>query len=87
MNVLVQDPHGAGKNCRWQEFPGGPMVRTVLSVPRARVRSLVRELRSHKPCGTAKHTHTHTHTHEEQEIGWERKKNRTGNPISVCEDA
>ena len=27
-----------------------------------------------------------THTHEEQEMGWERKKNGTGNPVSVCED-
>ena len=55
----------------------------MLSVPKARVRSLVRELRSHKPYGTAKHTHTH----KEQEMGWERKKKGTGNPISVCEDA
>ena len=35
---------------------------------------------------TYTHTHTHTHTHEEQEMGWERKKNGTGNPVSVCED-
>ena len=25
--------------------------------------------------------------HKEQEMGWERKKKGTGNPISVCEDA
>ena len=33
------------------EFPGGPVVRTPLSLPRALVQSLVRELRSHKPSG------------------------------------
>ena len=38
----------------WKEFPGGPVVRTLLSLPRAWVRSLLGELRSCKPCGTAK---------------------------------
>ena len=37
------------------EFPGGPVVRTPLPLPRAQVQSLVRELGSHKP-----HGHTHT---------------------------
>ena len=32
----------------------------VLSLPRAWVQFLVGELRSYKPCGSAKHTHTHT---------------------------
>ena len=31
-----------------REFPGGPVVKTALSLPRARIQSLVRELRSRK---------------------------------------
>ena len=38
-----------------REFPGGPVVRTLSFHCREfRVRSLVREFRSHKPYGTAK---------------------------------
>ena len=37
-----------------REFPGSPVVRTRLSLPRAWVQSLVRELRSCKPWGVAK---------------------------------
>ena len=33
-------------NCR--EFPGSPVVTTLLSVPKAWLQSLVRELRTHK---------------------------------------
>ena len=36
------------------DLPGSPMVKTQLPMQGARVQSLVRELRSHKPCGTAK---------------------------------
>ena len=35
-------------------FPGGPVVRTPLSLSKAWVHTLVRELRSHKPCSVAK---------------------------------
>ena len=38
------------------EFPGGSVVRTAFSLPRAWAQSLVRELRSHKLSGTAAHT-------------------------------
>ena len=41
------------RNQQSGEFPGGPVV-NVSSLPRAQVQSLVRELRSHKPCSTAK---------------------------------
>ena len=37
-----------------QEFPGGPVVRTLLSLPGAWVQPLVRELKSHEPCGQQK---------------------------------
>ena len=37
-----------------KEFPGGPVVRTLLSLPGVWVQSRVRELRSHKPLGTTK---------------------------------
>ena len=37
-----------------REFPGGPVVRIPLSLPRTQVQSLVRELRSGKLRGTAK---------------------------------
>ena len=36
------------------ESPGGPVVRTLLSLPRAQVQFLVRELRSPKLCSAAK---------------------------------
>ena len=36
------------------DFPGSPVVRTLLSLLKAWVRSLVGELRSHKPRGMAK---------------------------------
>ena len=42
--------HYAHKTHLW-DFPGGPVVETVLLLQRARVRSLVREVRSHTPCG------------------------------------
>ena len=42
--------HYAHKTHLW-DFPGGPVVQTVLLLQRAWVRSLVRELRSHTPCG------------------------------------
>ena len=42
-----------GKKWTW-EFPGGPGVRTVLSLPRARVQSLSGELSSQKPGSAAK---------------------------------
>ena len=61
---------------------GGPVVRTLCFQCQG-FRSVVRELRSHKPCGT----HTHTHTHEEQELGWERKKNGTGDNLCVDTDS
>ena len=37
-----------------RNFPGSPVVRTLLSLPRAQVHSLVGKLRFHKPCGMAK---------------------------------
>lgn len=37
-----------------REVPGGPVVRTVLSLPRAWVQSLVGEIRWHKTCGAVK---------------------------------
>ena len=40
----------------FQEFPGGPVLRIPCFHCQARVRSLAGELRSHKPCGTAKKT-------------------------------
>ena len=36
------------------DLPGGPAVKTLLPMLEVRVRSLVREVRSHMPCGTAK---------------------------------
>ena len=36
------------------EFPGGPVLELVASLPRAQVQSLVGELRSHKPRCVAK---------------------------------
>ena len=37
------------------DFPGGPKVKTsTLPMQAAQVPSLIRELRSHMPCGTAK---------------------------------
>lgn len=36
-----------------RELPAGPVVRTVLSLPRAGTQFLVRKLRSYKLCGTA----------------------------------
>ena len=36
------------------DFPDGPVVKTLLPLQGARVQSLDRELRSHKPHGTAK---------------------------------
>ena len=38
----------------WRDLPGGPVVMTVFPMQRASVPSLVRELRSHMPCGVAK---------------------------------
>ena len=35
-------------------FPGGPVVKTALSMQRTQVRSLVGELRSHMPHGQKK---------------------------------
>ena len=43
-----------GHNYTSREFPGGPVVRTQRFHCQGRVRSLVWELRSHKPCGAAK---------------------------------
>ena len=45
---------GWGRDHRGGHFPGGPMVRTLLSLPGARVQSLIGELRSHKPFREAK---------------------------------
>ena len=45
------------------EFPGGPLVKTWAFTAVDSGSTLVRELRSYKPCSAAKHTHTHTHTH------------------------
>ena len=46
---------GSFKNQQgWQDFPGCPMVRTVLLLKGVQVQSLVRELRSHMPYGMAK---------------------------------
>ena len=36
------------------EFPGSPVVRTALSLPKAWAQSLVGELRSHEPHGVTK---------------------------------
>ena len=36
------------------QFPGGPVVRTLISLPRAQVHSLVGELRSHEMHSSAK---------------------------------
>ena len=52
---LIFPVHMARPNKRSnKEFPGSPVVTTLLSLPRAQVHSLVRELRFHKPCGVAK---------------------------------
>ena len=37
-----------------RDFPCGPMERIHLTMQGTQVQSLVRELRSHKPCGVAK---------------------------------
>ena len=42
------------KERKKKEFPASPVIRTVFSLPRAQVQSLVRELRSHRPCALAK---------------------------------
>ena len=42
------------KNCYFGEFSGGPVVKTVFSLPRAQVQSLGGELRPHKSHGVAK---------------------------------
>ena len=57
-------PHS--KRCFRGESPSSPVVRTLLSLLRAKAQSLVGKLRSCKLCGTAKRntdTQTHTHTH------------------------
>ena len=55
-------PHS--KRCFRGESPGSPVVRTLLSLLRAKAQSLVGKLRSCKLCGTAKrNTDTQTHTH------------------------
>ena len=57
-------PHS--KRCFRGESPGSPVVRTLLSLLRAKAQSLVGKLRSCKLCGTAKRntdTQTHTDTH------------------------
>ena len=41
------------KDC-WGKFPGGPVVRTPLSLPGAQVQPLVGKLRAHKPQGYAR---------------------------------
>ena len=50
-----------------RDLHGGPVVKTLLPMQGAWVRSLVRELRSHSVAYTHTHTHTHiyihTHTH------------------------
>ena len=40
-----------------RDFPGGPVVKTMLPLQGGRVQSLVRELRSHKPQGKATPPH------------------------------
>jgi len=52
------------------EFPGGALVKTWAFTAVDSDSTLVRELRSHKPCSAAKHTHTHTHTHLRGELLW-----------------
>ena len=42
------------KNCIFGDFPSNPEVKTTLPMQGARVRSLVRELRSHILYGVAK---------------------------------
>ena len=42
------------KNFQRWEFPSGPVVGTLLSLPRAQVQSLGGELRSHRVHGVAK---------------------------------
>ena len=36
-----------------REFPGGPVVKTLLPMQEGSIRSLVRKLRSHVQCNTA----------------------------------
>ena len=61
-------PHS--KRCFRGESPGSPVVRTLLSLLRAKAQSLVGKLRSCKLCGTAKrNTDTQTHTHTWVHLG------------------
>ena len=52
-----------------RDFPGGPVVRTVCSLLKVQVKSLVGELRLCKPCGTTrkKQNKTKTKTVNERE--------------------
>ena len=40
-------------NSKMREFPGGPVVKTLLPMQGGSIRSLVRKLSSHVPCSTA----------------------------------
>ena len=57
VSILEQTPKyltGSFQNCQNWVFPGGPVVKTVLSMQNVQFRSLVRELRFHMLHGKAK---------------------------------
>ena len=47
-------PHRFLQEFTTREFPASPVVGTLLSLLRAQIQSLIRELKSHKLCGEAK---------------------------------
>ena len=52
-----------------RESPGGPVVKTLLSLLRVQIQSLVGELISHEPCGSASQSTEKTETKEEMKEG------------------
>ena len=65
-----------------REFPGGPVIRTLTArVPGARVRSLVRELRSHKLPRAAK-TSKKTNKNSSLRYNWQNKLN-SNHPLDL----
>ena len=55
-----------------RDFSGRPVVKTVLSLQRVWVQSLLRELRPHKLCGATK-TQTHNNNNNNKNLSKKRK--------------
>ena len=56
-------PESHVKNTEAEDFPGVPVVKTLLPLQRAQVQSLVGELKSHMPHSVVKQNKTKKQTH------------------------